>query len=123
MATALQKRGRRVSFWGLAQLGISTVMFLLAAMAAKQWGLAPSLAKLLVTLALYTAGNLIMLRLVREFGMSVAFSLSAVIQLVAVNVVAIAFFGERLNAFQATGMVLAIAAVALITLGPYMQKL
>jgi multidrug transporter EmrE-like cation transporter len=112
-----------VSFWGLAQLGISTVMFLLAAMAAKQWGVAPNLAKLLLTLALYTAGNLLMLRLVREFGMSVSFSLSAVIQLVAVNVVAIAFFGERLNTLQATGVMLAIAAVALITLGPYMQKL
>ena len=45
------------------------------------------------------------------------------IQLVSVNVVALAFFGERLNVLQATGMVLAIAAVALITLGPYMQKL
>ncbi|PBB16245.1 hypothetical protein [Mesorhizobium sp. WSM4313] len=112
-----------MSFWGLAQLGISTVIFLLAATAAKQWGMAPSLAKLLLTLALYSAGNLIMLRLVREFGMSVSFSLSAVIQLVAVNVVAIAFFGERLNALQAIGMVLAIAAVALITLGPYMQRL
>ena len=116
-------RDGKVSFWGLAQLGISTVMFLLAAMAAKQWGMAPSSAKLLLTLALYTAGNLIMLRLVREFGMSVSFSLSAVIQLVSVNVVALAFFGERLNALQATGMVLAIAAVALITLGPYMQRL
>lgn len=123
MATALQKRDGKVSFWGLAQLGISTVIFLLAATAAKQWGMAPSLAKLLLTLALYSAGNLIMLRLVREFGMSVSFSLSAVIQLVAVNVVALAFFGERLNALQAIGMVLAIAAVALITLGPYMQRL
>ena len=104
-----------MSFWGLAQLGISTVMFLLAAMAAKQWGMAPSSAKLLLTLALYTAGNLIMLRLVREFGMSVSFSLSAVIQLVSVNVVALAFFGERLNALQATGMVLAIAASRNIT--------
>ncbi|CDX37648.1 conserved membrane hypothetical protein [Mesorhizobium sp. SOD10] len=112
-----------MSFWGLSQLCISTLMFVLAAMAAKQWGLAPSLAKLLLTLAFYTAGNLIMLRLVREFGMSVSFSLSAVIQLVAVNVVALAFFGERLNALQATGIVLAIAAVALITLGPYMQRL
>ncbi|MBZ9764125.1 hypothetical protein LB553_25070 [Mesorhizobium sp. CA8] len=112
-----------MSFWGLAQLGISTAIFLLAAMAAKQWGLAPSLTKLLLTLALYSAGNLIMLRLVREFGMSVSFSLSAVIQLVAVNVVAIAFYGERLNALQAIGMVLAVAAVALITLGPYIQRL
>lgn len=112
-----------MSFWGLGQLGISTAMFLLAAMAAKQWGVAPSLAKLVLTLALYTAGNLIMLRLVREFGMSVSFSLSAIIQLVAVNVVALAFFGERLNALQAAGVVLAVAAVALITLGPYMQRL
>lgn len=112
-----------VSFWGLAQLSVSTVIFLLAATAAKQWGLAPSLAKILLTLALYSAGNLIMLRLIREFGMSVSFSLSAVIQLVSVNVVALVFFGERLNVLQATGVVLAIAAVALITLGPYMQRL
>jgi multidrug transporter EmrE-like cation transporter len=110
-----------VSFWGLAQLVISTVIFLLAAIAAKQWGLAPSPGKILLTLALYTAGNLMMLRLVREFGMSVSFSLSAVIQLVAVNAVALVFFGERVNALQATGIVLAIAAVVLITLGPYLQ--
>ena len=58
-----------MSFWGLAQLVISTVIFLLAAIAAKQWGLAPSPGKILLTLALYTAGNLMMLRLVREFGM------------------------------------------------------
>lgn len=110
-----------MSFWGLAQLVISTVIFLLAAIAAKQWGLSPSLGKILLTLALYTAGNLMMLRLVREFGMSVSFSLSAVIQLVAVNAVALVFFGERVNALQATGIVLAIGAVALITLGPYLQ--
>lgn len=122
-AKAASGGDENVSFWGLAQLGVSTVIFLLAAMAAKQWGLAPSLAKILLTLALYSAGNLIMLRLIREFGMSVSFSLSAVIQLVSVNVVALVFFGERLNALQATGVALAIAAVALITLGPYMQRL
>jgi drug/metabolite transporter (DMT)-like permease len=110
-----------LSFSGLLQLGFSTVIFLLAATAAKQWGLAPSLGKILLTLALYSLGNLIMLRLIREFGMSVSFSLSAVIQLVSVNVVALVFFGERVNALQATGIVLAIAAVALITLGPYLQ--
>jgi drug/metabolite transporter (DMT)-like permease len=33
------------------------------------------------------------------------------------------FFGERVNSLQATGIVLAVAAVALITLGPYLQKL
>jgi drug/metabolite transporter (DMT)-like permease len=108
-----------LSLFGLAQLGLSTVIFLLAATAAKQWGLSPSLAKLVWTLALYTLGNLVMLRLIREFGMSISLSLSAVIQLVAVNFVAFAWFGERLQTVQGVGIVLAIVAVGLITLGPY----
>ncbi len=103
----------------MGQLGLSTVVFLLAAAVAKEWGLAPSFGKIVLTLGLYSLGNLIMLRLVREFGMSISFSLSAVIQLVAVNAVALAFYGERLGALQASGVVLAIASVALITLGPY----
>ncbi|HEV2896949.1 MAG TPA: hypothetical protein VGX71_03735 [Pseudaminobacter sp.] len=103
---------------GFLQLGASTVIFLLAAAGAKNWALGPSMGKLLLTLALYSLGNLIMLRLVREFGMASAFSLSAVIQLVAVNVIALAFFGERLNGLQSGGIVLAIVAVGLITLGP-----
>ena len=103
---------------GLLQLGLSTVIFLLAATAAKNWALAPTIGKIVLTLALYSLGNLIMLRLIREFGMSVSFSLSAVIQLVAVNAVALAFFGERLGMVQSGGLVLAVVAVGLITLGP-----
>ena len=105
---------------GMAQLGLSTVIFLLAATAAKTWALAPSNWRLVLVLALYTAGNLIMLRLIRDFGLGVALSLSAVIQLVAVNVVAFAWFGERIGTLQGIGIVIAIAAVALITLGPYL---
>lgn len=111
-----------MNFWGLFQLGLSTAVFLLAATVAKYWALAPGFGKLALTLALYTLGNLIMLRLIREFGMGVSLSLSAVIQLVAVNAIALAFFGERLNALQAVGLVLAIVAVALVTLGPYLQS-
>jgi multidrug transporter EmrE-like cation transporter len=94
------------------------VIFLLAATVAKQWALAPTLGKLILTLALYSAGNLIKLRLVRDFGMASAFSLSAVIQLVAVNVIALAWFGERLTIMQSAGVVLAIVAVGMITIGP-----
>jgi multidrug transporter EmrE-like cation transporter len=111
-----------LSLFGFTQLVISTGIFLVAAMVAKSWALAPSLGKLLFTLLLYSAGNLIMLRLVREFGMSSAFSLSAVIQLVAVNVIALAWFGERLSFMQSSGVALAIVAVGLITLGPYAGK-
>lgn len=103
---------------GLSLLGLSTVIFLIAAMVAKTWGLEPTIGKLVVTLILYSLGNLIMLRLVREFGMSVSFSLSAVIQLIAVNLVAILYFGEKLSGIQGVGVGFAVVAVALITLGP-----
>jgi len=107
-----------VSLSGFAQLAASTLIFLVAAMVAKSWATSPGIGKLVLTLALYSAGNLIMLRLVREFGMSSAFSLSAVLQLVAVNVIALGWFGERLTTTQNIGLVLAIIAVGLITLGP-----
>lgn len=104
---------------GALLLACSTVVFILAASTAKAWTLAPGMGKLLLTLALYSLGNLIMLRLVRDFGMGVAFSLSAVIQLVAVNLVAFGFFGERVNGLQSAGIVIAILAVGLISFGPY----
>jgi multidrug transporter EmrE-like cation transporter len=104
---------------GLFQLGLSTVVFLLAASAAKSWTIAPGSWRLILVLALYSAGNLIMLRLIREFGMGVALSLSGVIQLIAVNVIAFSVFGEKVGTLQGLGLGLAVAAVALITLGPY----
>ncbi|APH70888.1 hypothetical protein [Aquibium oceanicum] len=105
--------------WGFLQLCLSTAVFILAASAAKAWTLAPGAGKLALTLALYTIGNLIMLRLIREFGMGLALSLSAVIQIVAVNVVAFAYFGEKVNLLQGAGILLAIFAVGLVSLGPY----
>lgn len=103
---------------GFIQLSASTAIFLLAATCAKSWALGPSMSKLFLTIALYSAGNLIMLRLVREFGMASAFSLSAVIQLIAVNLIALIFFGERLSLVQSSGIVLAVIAVGLIMFGP-----
>jgi multidrug transporter EmrE-like cation transporter len=109
-----------VSTSGFLQLGISTVVFLLAASAAKAWTLTPNLWRLALVLALYSLGNLIMLRLIREFGMGVALSLSGVIQLLAVNLIAFSVFGEKVSAIQGLGLMLAVAAVALITIGPYL---
>jgi multidrug transporter EmrE-like cation transporter len=111
-----------MSLSGLLQLGLSTVIFLAAATVAKHWALSPSIGRLVVTLLLYSLGNLIMLRLVRDFGMATAFSLSAVIQLVAVNLIALVWFGEKLATIQNVGVALAIIAVVLITLGPHMTS-
>ena len=99
-------------------LAVACLIFIGAASGAKAWALAPSLPKMALTLALYTVGNLIMLVLIRQIGMATAFSLSAVLQLVAVNLVAITVFGERVGLLEGVGIVLAIAAVALIVLGP-----
>lgn len=102
----------------LILLGVTCAIFVGAASSAKAWTVSPSAPKLMATLALYTVGNLIMLVLVRQVGMATAFSLSAVLQLVAVNLVAIVVFGERVGPIEGIGLVLAILAVALITLGP-----
>ena len=99
-------------------LALACAIFLGAASGAKAWALAPSLPKIALTLGLYTAGNLVMLFLIRQVGMAVAFSLSAVLQLVAVNAVAIVVFGERVTPIAGVGIALAVVAIALITLGP-----
>ncbi len=110
-----------MSLAGAFQLAFSTLIFMLAASAAKAWTLAPTMPRLALVLALYSGGNLIMLRLIRDFGLGIAISLSAVVQLVAVNVVAFVWFGERVNSLQGVGIILAISAVTLITLGPSLQ--
>jgi hypothetical protein len=102
----------------LLQLAASTAIYVLAAGSAKSWATAPSVAKIVITLLLYTLGNLVMLRLVRAFGMSAAFSLTAVLQLVAINAVAILVFGEKLGRIEGIGIALAIISVTLILLGP-----
>ena len=102
----------------LVQLGGATAIFIAAANSAKAWALSPSALKLATTLLLYTAGNLLMLRLIRQLGMATAFSVSAVLQLVAVNLVAIFWFGEKVSWIEGAGLCLAVLAVALITLGP-----
>jgi glucose uptake protein GlcU len=107
-----------MSPFNLVQLAAATGIFLLAASSAKGWALSPSLARAVLTLALYSAGNLLMMRLVRSLGMATAFSLSAVIQLIAINLVAIFAFGEKLGWAQSAGVALGVVAVALITLGP-----
>ena len=106
----------------LVQLALATFIFIGAASSAKAWALSPSGWRIVLTMLLYTAGNLLMLRLIRQLGMATAFSLSAVLQLVAVNAVAIVWFGETVGVLEGIGISLAIVAVALITLGPQLSR-
>jgi drug/metabolite transporter (DMT)-like permease len=108
-----------VRVWSLLQLAASTLVFVLAAVAAKGWALEPGIGRLLLTLGLYSLGNIIIMHLIQGVGMGVALSLSAVVQLAAVNALAFLAFGEQVNALQGAGIALAIVAVVLITFGPY----
>ncbi|WP_173935027.1 hypothetical protein [Chelativorans sp. Marseille-P2723] len=106
-----------MSQMNVALLTFSSIVFIAAASAAKNWAISGSRPFwLLLTLALYTLGNLIMLRLIRDLGMGIALSLSAVLQLIAVNAVALLVFGERVTPVQGAGLVLAVVSVAMITL-------
>ncbi|MDF1600893.1 hypothetical protein PZ895_14090 [Mesorhizobium sp. YIM 152430] len=53
----------------------------------------------------------------RSLAIHDALSLSAVIQLIAVNIVAVALYDERVSGVQSVGVILGVMAVALITLG------
>jgi Putative glucose uptake permease len=92
----------------------ASVIFLAAGSILRHYVDRPSVWLLAGALVLYSAGNLMMIRLMKESGMAVALSVSAVLQLVLVNLVALVFFGERPGNMQMGGIALGIVAVALI---------
>jgi small multidrug resistance pump len=69
---------------------------------------------LLGALCLFTLGNLMMVRLMRESGLAVAISISSIVQLVVIGLIAWTVFGERPTPLQIAGMMLGVVAVALI---------
>jgi small multidrug resistance pump len=70
---------------------------------------------LIVALAIFTVGNVLMVRLMRDTGgLGPAMSLSTVGQLVAANAVAFLAFGERPTSLQVVGIGLGIVAMGLI---------
>jgi glucose uptake protein len=97
-----------------AWLGAAMVVFLSGSTALRAYVSAPRIGLLVAALVLYTLGNLIMVRLMRETGMAVAISISAVLQLVLAAAVGILLFGERPALLQSLGLALGVVAVALI---------
>jgi glucose uptake protein len=69
---------------------------------------------LVLALGFFLVGNLMMVRLMRESGLALAVSISSVVQLVALALIGVLWFGERLTGLQTAGVVLGIVAVAMI---------
>lgn len=97
---------------------LAAVVFVAAAGCAKLYVLEPAWSRLLGALALYTVGNLMVIRVLREVGLGLAMSVSTVVQLIVVNLMAVLLFRERLTGPQYVGVALGVAAVALMMLPP-----
>jgi small multidrug resistance pump len=95
-------------------LGGAMAIFIAAASALRRYVDTPQAWLLVAALILYSVGNLMMVRLMKETGLAATMSISAVLQLVLINLVAVFLFGERPTALQASGIALGILAVALI---------
>ena len=93
---------------------LATTIFLGGATASRAYVSNDHLGMLSLALGLYMIGNIIMVTLMRDGGLGLAISLSAVVQLVLVNIIAFAVFGERLSLTQAAGVALGIAAMGLM---------
>lgn len=67
-----------------------------------------------LSLFLYAAGNLVMIKIMREGGLGLAISISSIAQLVLVNVIALSVFGERMTNVQIGGVALGLVAMTLM---------
>ena len=102
---------------GLVLWLAATMPVFLAGSAALKWHVTGGGVKALVlALVLYTLGNLMMVRLMRESGMGVAISVSAVLQLLLANAMAFGLFGERPSMQQLVGIGLGVVSVMLIVM-------
>jgi len=105
-----------MTYAGIFLLALSTALFVAAGSVAKSWAISREGNLLLIlTLCLYTAGNLVMLRLIRDYGLGIAISLSGVVHVLSINVVAFVIFGERVSPIQTCGLGLAALSIALIS--------
>jgi len=105
-----------MSLIDLGLVVLAACIFVGAAGCAKLYALTPIWPHMAGALALYTVGNIVIIRVVREVGLGLAMSVSTVVQLIAVNLLAILFFRERLTGLQYLGMLFGVVAVALIVL-------
>jgi glucose uptake protein len=98
----------------LLWLSGAMAVFLAAATASRAYIASSNMLLLILSLALYCVGNLMMVKLMREGGLGLAISASAIAQLLLINVIAFAVFGERLTSTQLAGVGLGFAAMILM---------
>ena len=103
-----------MSSGSLLWLGMAMVVFVFANSVLRAYAASSWWPTLIGALVLFSLGNLMMVRLMRESGLALAISVSSVAQLVLLSLVALTWFGERPTGLQLAGMALGVVAVILI---------
>jgi small multidrug resistance pump len=98
----------------LLWLSMAMGVFVLANSVLRSYASSTYLPTLVGALLLFSLGNVMMVRLMRESGLALAISVSSVVQLVLISLVAVLWFGERPSPRQLAGMALGVVAVVLI---------
>ena len=97
-------------------LGTAILIFLVAASTSRVYATDGRLFLVVLAMTLYVIGNLMMIKIMRDVGLGVSISVATIAQLILINVVAYAIFGERLAPLQIAGMGLGLVSMALILL-------
>ena len=96
-------------------LTASTVVFMAANSVLKLHVNSGGLGLLAGALVLFCVGNTLMVQVMRGEGLGVAIAMSVIFQMVAISILAVVAFGERLSPMQWAGIGLGVIAVALIS--------
>ncbi|MBX9458334.1 MAG: hypothetical protein KL863_21205 [Rhizobium sp.] len=92
----------------------ASAIFIAAASATRAYISSDNWLWVALSLFLYAAGNIVMIRIMREGGLGLAISISAIAQLILVNIIAFAVFNERMTNVQIGGVALGILAMVLM---------
>jgi small multidrug resistance pump len=103
-----------VSPFNFFVLGAAVLIFVVAGSVSRIYATDGRLFIVVIAMVLYIVGNLLMIRIMREIGLGAAVSAALIAQLILINVVAYAFFQERLATQQLAGMALGFVSLALI---------
>jgi|EndMetStandDraft_4_1072995.scaffolds.fasta_scaffold552477_2 small multidrug resistance pump len=98
----------------ILMLAVTSAIFMAAASASRAYITNSNVLWVVLSMCLYVTGNLLMLRLMRDGGLGLAISISAISQLVLVNLIAFGFFGEKLSPVQMGGVALGLVAMVLM---------
>ena len=112
--TGCSAPGARMSGALILWLGAAMAVFVSANTVLRSYAASGQVWVLVAALGLFSVGNLMMVRLMRESGLAVAIAVSSIVQLVLIGVIAWVVFDERPSGLQIAGMALGIVAVAMI---------